>query len=973
MTSTKSLFVYQWLIEDISGFTSTGKEERVVNVQSYCVDVDSNNVLLKAFDGEFSPWLALELSPHHSESQMLHHVSSLVNQEEMNPRILGMNENNNEVGIYIKRTDIEKKLYFYQDKKVKVYHIFFPSIEARKQFYFQIKYKNKRSNAYKVHGYETTPTLQFLSSLRLPSVGWIECSSDIFSQPIVPKITRSSSEFNFTIDQIRNKENQEEYQIPVFRTLAFDLECYSAIPSKFPDAKLKTDLIFQIGVSTLDEKNQEEKHIFTMSKKNFQMDNLAISVHTFTSEKQLLLSFLDFILEFNPIVLLGYNVYGFDITYLKTRCEMYNIDIERRGMSIDRKAPYKELKWSSSAYSVQQFYLYQFDGRIIVDLLVIVKRNYKLSNYKLSTVSSYFLGDDITKDPMTVKDIFDAYSLGFHQKNMPKLVKCSKYCVQDANLCLLLYKKLCILFELIEMARLVSVQMDDLMLRGQQFKVYSMVYRKCYNEKRLVDSFDSLSDKEKEFLDFEQYQGAFVFDPIVGRHSMILPFDFSSLYPSCLISYNICYSTLIPKEKVKNIQKDDYHAISWEDENKNNFCYHYSKKTTGVIPSLLQDLLQQRNVTKKLLKHTKDGFLANILDKRQLAYKLSANSVYGALGVNVGYLPNKVSAMSCTAMGRQSIQKAAAFVKKELNGKIIYGDSVAAHTPIYICDEQEDIKIYTIEDFWNLHDDRKLPYPQFKLDDQTLQNKEQILMLNLKNSVNIFSSDGLTLMKRLIRHRCNKKMYKVYTTSGSVICTEDHSLLLKRHKTEIKPQHLTVHEDELLTICDENRSYMVDKLVYQKEKWNTIHSQKNGFVHFSPEVEDKYIGYYFFTYKKKFPDCVFDFIRHDSGKIEYVIDLKNRKKRRSGLVLKVEEYSHNHNEFVYDIETSVGNFHCSNGELIVKNTDSIYVHFDGINDCRKLWKFALQVEKLIQDAKLFGSHMKLCFEEKIYVSMLTIY
>ena len=978
-SKVRPLFVYQWLLEDATQFDANGNDHVAVNVRAYGLDENSNNILLEAYPAEFFPWLYIELLPGYSERRMIDHVSSLVSDLVMveTPRMKILNENEaySGMGIHIRRTSINKKLYFYQDTSVQVYQLFFPSVQKRKQFFFKIKYKFEGSSAYKVHGYETSVNLQFLCQNKYPSVGWLEASDDIFSQPISKeqKVTRKSNEYFFSRDQLKIKANQEEIEIPVFRVLAFDLECFSAISTKFPDAALESDLIFQVGVSIMDEKKREEKHIFTLSKKKFSMKHLGIQTHTYLHEKALLSAFLDFIVDFNPIVLLTYNGYGFDIPYLKKRCELHHIDIKTRGMSKNREANYKELKWSSTAYSVQEFFLYDWDGRLMVDLMVIVKRNYKLFNYKLSTVSSYFLGDEITKDPMTVKDIFESYSVGFQSNDCNKIGRCAKYCVQDAFLCLLLYNKLCVLFELIEMARLVSVNLDDLMLRGQQFKVYSLVYRKCYNEYRLVDSFDALSDKDKKFLEIENYQGAHVFEPVVGRHSFILPFDFSSLYPSCLISYNICYSTLIPKEKVSLFRKEDYHAINWEDEQKNTYLYHFSKHRTGVIPALLQDLLQQRNITKKLLKHTKDPFLQNILDKRQLAYKLSSNSVYGALGVNVGYLPNKVGAMCCTAMGRKSIIKAAEFVKTKLNGEIIYGDSVVSTTPVFLQDETKEIKIFTIECFWNLYDKDKIGYPQFKQDDKTIINKEQILFNN--KNIKIFSSDGVVDIHRLIRHRSNKKIYRVYTTSGAVSCTEDHSLLLQQSKREIKPSQLSVYEHQLLTLSDEDTGQILSNLVYQKESWNTIHYQKNNFVYFDQGEEDKYLAYLFFSYKKNgFPNCCYDFIMNDKGDIEYVIDLKNRRNRRKGLVLKVEEIVTNddENSFVYDIETAVGNFHSSNGELIVKNTDSIYVKFKDKEDCKKLWKYALQVEKLIDEAKLFGSHMKLLFEMKIYVSFLIL-
>ena len=72
--------------------------------------------------------------------------------------------------------------------------------------------------------------------------------------------------------------------------------------------------------------------------------------------------------------------------------------------------PQKNLsKWSSSAYKNQEFQFLDAEGRLFVDLLPLVKRDYKFNNYKLKTISDFFLGE--TKDPLTPKGIFKCYQV----------------------------------------------------------------------------------------------------------------------------------------------------------------------------------------------------------------------------------------------------------------------------------------------------------------------------------------------------------------------------------------------------------------------------------------------------------------------------------------------------------------------------------------------------------------------------------
>jgi len=125
---------------------------------------------------------------------------------------------------------------------------------------------------------------------------------------------------------------------------------------------------------------------------------------------------------------------------------------------------------------------------------------------------------------------------------------------------------------------------------------------------------------------------------------------------------------------------------------KNIVCGHqrfrFMKEPAGVIPTLLKNLLDARKRTNAEMKRLKSTLstlppdekslterLITVLDKRQLSYKVSANSMYGGMGVKKGYLPFLPGAMCTTARGRESIEKASKFLVENLGGKLIYGDT----------------------------------------------------------------------------------------------------------------------------------------------------------------------------------------------------------------------------------------------------------------------------------------------------------
>lgn len=914
------IYIYQWFVDD---------DNEEITIRGYGIDKKKNNICIDIKN--FKPWLFLESKSNNLTKENI--------KRELKRYIYAKYS--------ISNFQMKEKLYFdHGGKKFKIFPIYFDSIKDRKISYYILR-KKKEYLSFKVHDFEASPLLQFLSKYNLPSCGWIRVRS--ISLEKKNTYTRYSKEY--IVDTSHLESLTDDTDIPKMKCLSFDLETYSSDETRHPDFKKDKDEIFQIGVSIHQNEKKERNFLFTLSPKPFLLKNGDVKV--FKTEQEMLDEFCSFLKVENPHIIMGYNIFGFDIPYLYHRCVKKGVLVKRIGMPKDdkREAEYKEIKWSSSAYSHQEFHYIDLEGRIWVDLLPIVRRDYKLSNYKLKTVGTFFLGE--TKDPITVMDIFEAYRLGFQGGNMKKLIKCGKYCIQDARLVLLLFQKLQTWIGLIEMAKLCNVNIMSLYTQGQQIKVYSQVYQKCYKENRLVDSFESLNIPSNISFQFENYCGAYVFTPIPGKYKWVIPFDFSSLYPTTIIAYNIDYSTLVYDE---NVPDSECHVIQWK-EGEHNYKFRFRKSPKGVIPSLLESLLNQRNRTKKLLKNTEDDVLKIVLDKRQLAYKISANSMYGAMGVQRGYIPFLPGAMCTTAKGRNSIQKAAGYVQEKHQGKIIYGDSIEKNSVIYI-KYKDDIRIYQIEDYFNSHSNI-IPYPQFKPDDQTLKHKEQYVFKN--NSHEIMTHNDWSPIKRLIRHKTTKTLFKIYTTSGSIIVTEDHSLLLKS-KSCIQPKNLVVFEHELLVIEDESK--ITNKLFYQKEKWNGFFTLRDGKILFHDGMDEKYIAYVYFTFLKNYPNSVF-LLKND----KYYIDLFNKEKFSKGLILRIDKLE-SVNDYVYDIETEEGSFHAGNGSLIVKNTDSIYCHFPNYEKSEIVWKKAKSTE--IDFLKLFPSPMQLLFEEKIYKDFLIL-
>lgn len=248
------------------------------------------------------------------------------------------------------------------------------------------------------------------------------------------------------------------------------------------------------------------------------------------------------------------------------------------------------------------------------------------------------------------------------------------YCLKDAYLPQRLMDKLMCFINYIEMARVTGVPFNFLLSRGQQIKVVSQLFRKAQAEGYVVPALKS------EGAD-EQYEGATVIEPTKGYYDVpIATLDFASLYPSIMMAHNLCYTTLLDPSIVKslNLEKDVDYVVT-----PNNDYFVTKSKRKGLLPTVLEDLLAARKRAKNDLKKERDPFKRAVLDGRQLALKVSANSVYGFTGATVGKLPCLPISTSTTAYGRQMIettkQEVESFYNKangyEYDAEVIYGDT----------------------------------------------------------------------------------------------------------------------------------------------------------------------------------------------------------------------------------------------------------------------------------------------------------
>jgi DNA polymerase delta subunit 1 len=594
------------------------------------------------------------------------------------------------------------------------------------------------------------------------------------------------------------KDNNGKVQIVPTnpKYMSFDIECYSKNHnSKIPDPTIPENVIFSLAyISGRFGKPHTEHRKVLLTLFN-PKDIEGVEVIRCKNEKDLLISWTNLIQTEDPDIFLTYNGMKFDWSYIIKRSEILGIYpiVAEISRIYQQRADLKNVSWSSSAYGDQDFRYLEAKGRTNFDVLLEVERNFKLQKYSLDFVASHFLNEH--KDDVTPRQLFMFYQLTFELlseldekcKSSPdcgyqkmsvetkkmyedkiKKILISRFCtgevrnvrdnllkanslhemkeqvrecltitgrynVQDCILPIRIAEKLNLLITMEETSNITNVPVSYLHTRGQGIKVLSQIYRSTI-PRNVIIPFHPRVNKE----DFEKYQGAIVQEAHPGYYENVACLDFSSLYPSCMIALNICYTTFlrdddpIPDEECTVLEFEDHigcehdpqhHKKKPEDVLCRKHRYRFrkmhiledgSRVGEGIMPMIERNLLANRKIVKKEMERLEciykvatgkadpediEEFRGNgidieaaqnlsqeekellytsirVLDAKQLAIKVAANSCYGILGSQGGQIPLIEGAASVTATGRILITEANRFItEKFAPAHVIYGDT----------------------------------------------------------------------------------------------------------------------------------------------------------------------------------------------------------------------------------------------------------------------------------------------------------
>ena len=361
----------------------------------------------------------------------------------------------------------------------------------------------------------------------------------------------------------------------------------------------------------------------------------AIEIEYFANERALLHGFFDWLADFDPDVIIGWNIINFDMWYLQRLCEKLQMPF-RLGRQSD--VPH----WRTLDDDGERRAL-SVKGRVVLDGIEVLKAAaYSFESFSLNNVAGEVLDDkklisgNDSGEKITELFLSDKRSL-------------AEYNLKDCRLVWEIFDNLALLDFLIARTQLTGLPLDRI---GGSVASFDFRYLPLLHRQGFVAPNGHRRD------DIEQSPGGFVMDSKPGIYDHVLVLDFKSLYPSIIRSFKIdpLGMAIGLQENVEQVDLVPGFKGAW-----------FSKKQT-ILPDLIAELWRSR-----------DGAKANNDQPLSYAIKILMNSFYGVLGSAGCRFFDPRLASSITRRGHQIIQQTATKIEKipikDLQCSVIYGDT----------------------------------------------------------------------------------------------------------------------------------------------------------------------------------------------------------------------------------------------------------------------------------------------------------
>lgn len=469
-----------------------------------------------------------------------------------------------------------------------------------------------------------------------------------------------------------------------FRTYEADLldENRFLIDNHIKIAKqdFKTLKYVSLDIETVGEVNNQEIVLVSLyspfselkqvyfNKKNANKDQLSkIKSHNFEDfelivcedEKELLIKFTEKIIDFGTQMLIGWNVIDFDFKVIKEKMDLYGLAFKLSKFEGETKLRVVNDFMKSSTMSAP--------GVVVFDVINLLKMNFiDFEDYKLNTVAREVLGDnkiELLNDENADNSIEDKINT-INNMFENDLITLIEYNLKDSILTSQILEKLDLMNLMCKRSILTDTPLEKV---KSPIATLDLMYLRELHKRGFIASSNF------NFQDTTPIEGAFVLDPIRGFYENVLVYDFKSLYPSIIMTFNIDPFTYQPENGPITAP--------------NNAKF---SKDKGILPEIIKNLMKERDIAKK----EKDKI-------KSFALKITMNSFYGAIASPKSRFYNKEIGEAITAFGRQLIQKTKKQIEDTTPHKVIYSDTDSCFVKFEGLEKDIDIEGKGLEDALN--------------------------------------------------------------------------------------------------------------------------------------------------------------------------------------------------------------------------------------------------------------------------------
>ncbi|KAM7395002.1 hypothetical protein PAMA_006648 [Pampus argenteus] len=403
-----------------------------------------------------------------------------------------------------------------------------------------------------------------------------------------------------------------------------------------------------------------------------------------TDEKMLFQELVAIMKRFDPDILVGYEVQMRSWGYLLQRAAALSVDLCQQLSRVPGDSRENRFAADRDEYGADTMTEINIIGRITLNLWRVMKTEATLNNYSFENVAFHVLHQRFPLySPRTLSDWFDHNTHLYRWKMVDHYVSRVRGTMQ-------LLQQHDIIGRTSELARLFGIQFLHVLTRGSQYRVESMMLRvaKPLNYIPVTPSIQQRAQQRAPQCI------PLVMEPESRFYSnSVVVLDFQSLYPSIVIAYNYCYSTClghvdslgttdefkfgctslrVPPDLLYQLRNDI--TVS-----PNGIAFVKSSVRKGVVPSMLEEILNTRIMVKQSLKtYKQDKALMKLLDARQLGLKLIANVTFGYAAANYsGRMPSVEVGDSIVHKARETLERAIRLVNdtKKWGARVVYGDT----------------------------------------------------------------------------------------------------------------------------------------------------------------------------------------------------------------------------------------------------------------------------------------------------------